>query len=456
MKRRLLSLGLVFAACGQTPQGALPDPDAGSSTIPDAGVVADAGIPPPCELGSLPDRLSTTPGGRLSFALHPSPGATAEVEAPANWRVDARDPANLRIRVPYDTSGTSALQVRVHCGDRSAEGSVMVDVAAMAWSRLAEFEAPPSGPAARQFASLWFDPLSPDRLLIQGGFAGMNALDDLWEFVVPKSQLNLLSMHSTNLAAPSAIAPSSDDSSAYVFDEATGGSDFTLLKLEYGEEGLRTSTVVVTNPPAATSAYGAFVFDAAGQRYVSACGYFGNGLACRVDTFDPATGIWEEREVTSEDGTTPSGRYGFAQGYDRENARLVIFSGGQTPTPANPVNPAQDTWALALGADPIRWVKLSPGGEQPPGRRNSCSAVDPVGHRLFVWGGTPDLMNVPPGLYALDLDLGFEAWTRIEVPGEPPARSGCAATYDVARHQLIVGFGNTRSAIYRDLFALQL
>ena len=26
----------------------------------------------------------------------------------------------------------------------------------------------------------------------------------------------------------------------------------------------------------------------------------------------------------------------------------------------------------------------------------------------------------------------------------------------VARHQLIVGFGNTRSAIYRDLFALQL
>ena len=69
--------------------------------------------------------------------------------------------------------------------------------------------------------------------------------------------------------------------------------------------------------------------------------------------------------------------------------RLVVWSGAQEPANAtDTVNAAQDGWALDLSLDPPPWSKLSPEGDAPNGRRHGCSMHDPVGRRLFVYGGT--------------------------------------------------------------------
>jgi hypothetical protein len=48
---------------------------------------------------------------------------------------------------------------------------------------------------------------------------------------------------------------------------------------------------------------------------------------------------------------------------------------------------------------------------------------DPVGRRLFVFGGTKDGRTTLEGLWALSLEPGHEEWTKLDAPGAPPVRS---------------------------------
>ena len=71
---------------------------------------------------------------------------------------------------------------------------------------------------------------------------------------------------------------------------------------------------------------------------------------------------------------------------------------------------------------------LLAGPQDPPiGRRNGAFALDPLGHRLLVWGGTADGATAFPGLYALDLDRGREAWHRVTTEGAPTVRAAGGA-----------------------------
>jgi hypothetical protein len=120
----------------------------------------------------------------------------------------------------------------------------------------------------------------------------------------------------------------------------------------------------------------------------------------------------------------PSPRYGSFTAFDETSRRLVVWSGAQLPVDnADPVNAAQDAWALDLAAEPPAWSKLAPSGDAPKGRRNGCSMPDPAGRRLFVYGGTSDAMTTQPGLYVLDLEPGHEAWTKLDLANPPPLRS---------------------------------
>jgi hypothetical protein len=110
---------------------------------------------------------------------------------------------------------------------------------------------------------------------------------------------------------------------------------------------------------------------------------------------------------------------------------------------------------LLLHETPVRWVKLLDADPNVPGRRNGCSAFDPIGQRFFIWGGTDDARTTQRGLFALDLEQGHEGWTKVELPPGRPERSSCTAIYDPARHRILFGFGNDDD-IYADFAVLSL
>jgi hypothetical protein len=113
-----------------------------------------------------------------------------------------------------------------------------------------------------------------------------------------------------------------------------------------------------------------------------------------------------------------------------------------------------ETWELDLATDPPAWRRLFANGEGPTKRRNGAYALDPVGRRLFVWGGTPDGQTSVEGLDMLTLDRGAEAWTHLDAP-QVLARTSGLAVHDPARERLVLGFGNSPTPL-RDLWALDL
>ena len=158
---------------------------------------------------------------------------------------------------------------------------------------------------------------------------------------------------------------------------------------------------------------------------------------------------WTKLETT----TGPSARYGAFYAFDEPSRRFVVWSGGQLPKSAeDPVNPAKDAWALDLSVDPPAWSKLAPAGEAPPPRRNGCVMHDPVGRRLFVYGGTPDARTDAEGLWVLSLEPGHEEWTKLDLPNAPPLRSS-GFGFATPDGGVTCSFGNS-AALYTDVNAL--
>ena len=149
------------------------------------------------------------------------------------------------------------------------------------------------------------------------------------------------------------------------------------------------------------------------------------------------TATWTKLETTR----APSPRYGAFHAFDEASRRFIVWSGAQAPKSGDPINAAQDAWALDLSATPPAWSKLSPAGEAPPGRRNGCIMHDPVGRRLFVFGGTNDGQTTLEGLWVLSLEPGHEEWTKLEPPGMPPMRSS-GIGFALPGGAVACGFGN--------------
>jgi hypothetical protein len=146
---------------------------------------------------------------------------------------------------------------------------------------------------------------------------------------------------------------------------------------------------------------------------------------------------------TSAGGKGPSPRYGGFYAVDAASRRFVVWSGAQTPAGRDQVNAAQDAWALDL--ETSTWSKLEPAGDAPKGRRNGCTMHDPLGRRLFVFGGTSDGRTSEKGLFVLDLEPGREAWTKLDLPGQPPERSS-GFGFSLSDGRVACGFGNDNDA----------
>ncbi len=131
----------------------------------------------------------------------------------------------------------------------------------------------------------------------------------------------------------------------------------------------------------------------------------------------------------------------------------MILFGGQDG--ADNLDLDGETWALDLSVEPPAWRRLFANGAGPEKRRNGAFALDPLGHRLFVWGGTPDGKNSVSGLQVLSLDRGSEAWTSLDVPAQVRSRTSGLGVLDAARDRILFGFGNAPAPI-RDLWSLDI
>jgi hypothetical protein len=320
------------------------------------------------------------------------------------------------------------------------------------------------GPAAREYFALWIDEADPDRVLLFGGFTYLpkqfTPAWDAWELDLVAETWSEL----TTAAAPQQpggrVAPVPGASATLYFggvDAATNSTPYLLKRFDSAAEVLSWSDVNVEHALTSGAYTGAFVYDAPRNRYLVFGGVNSrNGLSTRVDVFTPSPagepGRWEQLVPATDDG--PTGRMGFHYAYDAETQRFIVFSGDQQFSSWTP-DLAQDTWALELGEDPVRWVRLAEASTPPLGRRNGAFALDPVGHRFFVWGGTADGASSFPGLHVLDLDRGAERWQEVTPLNPPPERCSAGAVYDAARHRILAGFGNGDD-VYADLWALEL
>jgi hypothetical protein len=144
---------------------------------------------------------------------------------------------------------------------------------------------------------------------------------------------------------------------------------------------------------------------------------------------------------------------GFFAGFDAERGRLIVFSGAQGMAS---VDPAKDTWSLDLASKVLTWRRLASGNEpgSPPGRRNGDAVFDPTGPRLFVFGGTADMKDSEPGLWAFDVMPGHERWYRIDALHPAPIRSSAIGFYDRHRGRVVLGFGNAPHTPFRDIWSV--
>jgi hypothetical protein len=417
----------------------------------DAGTSIDSGEEPTCEVSIDADRVSITEGSKVLVSTNAA-DAEVSLRGPSGWT--QRD---LSFEAPYGERGTFEVTATATCSNGAiGTASLSIEVRPLTFRSLPAWTPGADGPSEREHPAMIMDGGDPDRVLLYGGFAfepqQYTVVDDLWAYDFETEAWTALPTPNAPSFAAGRLAPIEGERALLYY----GGSDqnndqpFVLSRLDFGDSDGEWASISPQGAPDGGSSLGSFVYDPPRDRYLSICGFGYLGIHCDIEAYlageDRWTWLTPETEI-------PEGRYGFFAANDLENERVVIWSGGRFSFDGS-VNPAQDTWALELAEEPVRWVKLSDDG--PPGRRNGCSAVDPIGHRFFVWGGTPDAATTSPGLWVLDLDRGEEQWIEVHPEGTAPERSSCTAVYDPARHRILFGFGNTTAAIYADWQVLEL
>jgi hypothetical protein len=269
-----------------------------------------------------------------------------------------------------------------------------------AWIRLATSGTPPS---PRFGHTAIYDPVG-DRMIVFGGYAEMPT-NDLWALSLRKDP------HWTELA-PIGTPPSARvfHSAVYqpwhhrmiVFGGLAGrySNDVWILSIK---KELKWSPVIPlgTSPP--VRAYHAAALDVVLQD---------------DDAVSP-----------SPSATRPD---------ERIPDRLVIF-GGWAGAARN------DSWILTIGGDAEpAWTKLDP-GVPPKGRRGMSAVLDPIRHRLIVFGGYPGIVNLVNN-EVLALNLGdVPSWTA--VAPSPRAFDGATLIHDPLRRRLILFGGEVHDDV---------
>ena len=414
--------------------------------------------PAHCEVAPADAVTSVSEGGRARIALTVE-GEVSGLTALASAGQARIEDTTLVAKPGYGMAGVSmSVTVQYDCAGTPQETTVDVPVHGIGWSSLPTWTPGVDGPLNREYGNVWIDAQNPDRMLAYGGFhyqpQQFTPANELWEYDLVNHAWRQLSPVGAPLRPGAGLALIGDSDAVYYGGLVDGNSTpYAVDRLDYsGDAPMFTNVVDGTGGlNGGTGDYQpSLVWDAPRNRLIAACGLNNAwGTHCRVRTIDVETGMSTTLEAVGE---APTGRNGHFWVHDVETERLILFS-GDAGSPSCDCQP--DTWALELSEEPVRWVRIAV--DAPPvGRRNGAFALDPEGHRMFVWGGTPDGATAAPGIWALDLERGAERWHQVQPTGEaPPDRASGAMVYDAARSRMVMGFGNA-AGNYTDLWSLAL
>ncbi len=422
--RLMLATCAVFgAACSSS-----------AATPPPAPPAWDAA---PASLDVYDGRLATIPvaikGSDLTklTVTASSDGVETELVRDEAPTTDALWHGTLKVRPGYAlAAGTITVEIKDAVG--SLQKTIALKAHKLAWKQRVVWT-PTSGPQTREHGVFFLDHEAKAAFLLQGsGYSPqLKPIEDSW-------RLDLTSGAWTPWM-PTGDAPPPAGSrrvaaipggkkfyayGGYVGFETTADDVADIYRVDLADTA-HTFTKLKNVSPGPARELHAVAYDAKGDTFVVFGGVTTKPTQATLDdtwTVKIAgdTATWTELAAKKR----PTARYGSFTAFDAESRRLIVWSGAQDPaSQTDPINAAQDAWALDLEADPPTWSKLETTGAAPKGRRNGCSMPDPAGRRLFVYGGTSDGKTTEKGLFALGLEPGHETWTRLDLANAPPLRS---------------------------------
>jgi hypothetical protein len=455
---RLLWVALVLAGCDDG-TSASSDPIVLDRAVMDAQVV-DAAVdmvmdaepdqaPPACAV-QVDGPIAVLEGSiaQVAAVTEGEPEVRFEGEgASAAWLVDGQ----LHLKAGYGEAGMFAGTLIATCGAVSAEVPITIERRSMGFE--AGFEWTDDGPPGREYFSMWIDPQNPDALWVFGGFhyepRQFTVAADLWRLDIPSGQWTAVDAPDAPLRAGGGMAFRPGERTGFLYGGLTPNNTipFAFDQLTYDDEGARWTAVEMDDRGQGTYQPAVF-FDARRDRFLALGGQGLFGTHVNLHAFRPQMG----RFLPVPTGEPrPVGRTGFFWAYDPQGDRVVLFSGEQGGEGWD-CHCDDQTWALYLDENPPRWALLDEGGGPEP-RRNGIYTYDPYGHRMLLWGGTPDGQNSGEGLWAFD--FADDTWHRLNLATDAPPRSSGAAVIDAARGRMLAGFGNG-ARVYQDLWSLPL
>ncbi len=302
------------------------------------------------------------------------------------------------------------------------------------------------------------------RSLTTGGVSiGAAARVDNVAAIVPGFPITV----STLQLSPTGTAPAARQFHSAVFDPLTEGmvvfggfgvgsstsyADASRLALAGG--GANWATLAPTGTgPAARGGHTA-VFDSLRKRMVVFGGRDPNAPAVFQDVFAldlsvaTTTPAWVPLTVS---GGPPSTRFGHSAVYDVASDRMIVFGGTNGTTRNNQV------WELKFsGTANATWTQLSPTGTPPSARDGASAVYDGPSQRMVMVGGY-DGTNANIEIWSLSLPAtGTPTWGQLTVVGNtllplagPGVRSDAAvAGWTTERRVFMFGGYNPPAALY--------
>ncbi|MHC4600122.1 MAG: Kelch repeat-containing protein [Planctomycetota bacterium] len=210
------------------------------------------------------------------------------------------------------------------------------------------------------------------------------------------------------------------------------------------------STLGAAGPPAARYGHRAH-FDPTGGRMIVFGGHDPAGPTWfqdlnALDVSVPGSESWS----VLTGNPPPPARAFHGSGFDTSLQRLYVY-GGEDTTGA-----LSDLWVCDLsGASPV-WTALAPTGTPPPALKDMVSVFDSANGRFVLFGGRDDSGQLSNAVHVLDVS-GSPAWTAFPVTGTPPsAREGAGGALDPVGLRLFIFGGDDDSARLNDMHILNL
>ena len=311
------------------------------------------------------------------------------------------------------------------------------------WTKLAPSGTPPSGRAGH--SAIW-DPVR-NRMIVFGGetLPGSYA-NDVWALTLFPGGATWTQL-TTSVTRPGARAHH-----AAVYDPLSDrmlvcmGFNFDTLH-DFWALSLASNvwSIIPTQPSAITWRHEhTAVFDAPRNRLVMFGGRDDLNILNDAWALTLNTGALVPLSAA---GPPPSPRYGLASFYDAVGDRMVVFGGRNQSSHFN------EAWALSFSASPA-WTLIPAGGTAPAGRSAHTAVLDPVGDRMVVFGGRETSSNFND-VWELSME-GDSEWSPLLDGGVPAPRSGHSAVLDPLRHRMLVFGGANGDSHFADVGAFSL